>query len=217
MIARISGTLLQKSAGSVVVDSQGIGYQVFIPLTTLYDLPPLGQRVTLHIHTQVKEDAIHLFGFLTPREKDLFQVMISVSGIGPRLALNILSGATAEELAAGISQGNLSRLTAIPGVGKKTAERMVLELRDKMANLGVPEVSAAGDEAAAQRSLREDAASALVNLGYRSQAVHAALDRIMADAGEDLGIDLLLKRTLQVLAGRPAGRGQKTAPPGGAS
>jgi Holliday junction DNA helicase RuvA len=135
MIARISGILVEKSVTHCVVDVQGTGYRIFTPLSTFYELPDIDQTVVLRIHTHVREDAISLYGFLTETERAVFQMMISVSGIGPRLAVNILSGITAGEWIQAVAGENLRRLTGIPGVGKKTAERMILELKDKVAGL----------------------------------------------------------------------------------
>ncbi len=135
MFALITGKLAAKSANEVIVDVGGLGYQVFIPLSTFYELPEKGDSVTFHIHTHVKEDAIQLFGFQTPEEKAIFQLMIQVSGIGPKLAINVLSGISAPELVRAVSGGDLARLVAVPGIGKKTAERVILELRDKFTKL----------------------------------------------------------------------------------
>jgi Holliday junction DNA helicase RuvA len=200
MIARISGLLIHKSINYLIVDICGIGYRIFVPLTTFYELPDEGQKVTLHIHTHVKEDAINLFGFHNDAEKALFQLMIGVSGIGPKLALNILSGISAEDFIRAVSTEDLNKLIRIPGVGKKTAERMVLELRDKVKKLDLyaqvdRSVSVAGDDAT-----QEDAFSALVNLGYKSQAARIALDQVVNESPEPLNLEVLLKRTLKILA-----------------
>lgn len=201
MIARLSGILVEKSVMQCVVDVHGTGYRVIVPLTTFYDLPEIGQPVVLHIHTHVREDAIHLFGFHAREEQAIFQLMISVSGIGPKLAINILSGITAGELIRAVTKEDLKRLTGIPGVGKKTAERIILELKDKAAKLD-KETVAVGvitDEEGAQ--VKEDALSALVNLGYKGSAVKEMVDRIMREASEPPSLDQLLKRVLKTLAG----------------
>jgi Holliday junction DNA helicase RuvA len=201
MIARLSGILVEKSVMQCVVDVHGTGYRVVVPLTTFYDLPEIGQPVVLHIHTHVREDAIHLFGFHAREEQAIFQLMISVSGIGPKLAINILSGITAGELIRAVKKEDLKRLTGIPGVGKKTAERIILELKDKAAKLD-GETIAVGmitDEKGAQ--VKEDALSALVNLGYKGSAVKEVVERIMREAPEPLSLDQLLKRVLGTLAG----------------
>ena len=136
MIARIQGTLVCKTASYTIIDAHGLGYRIFVPLTTFYELPEIGQTVVLNVHTHVKQDAIHLFGFYTSEERDLFQVMISVTGIGPKLAMNIMSGIAAGELVKAVSAGDLGRLVSIPGVGKKMAERLILELKDKVKKIG---------------------------------------------------------------------------------
>src|SRR5215210_400553 len=138
MIAHLSGTLLAKHATSVIVEVGGVGYEVTIPVTTFYDLGDLGESVRLQIYTHVREEALQLFGFKTLRERELFQMLISVSGIGPKSAVAMLSGMSADEIITAIRTNNLARLTSIPGVGKKTAERLVLDLRDKMAALSSP-------------------------------------------------------------------------------
>jgi len=132
MIALISGKIVYKGISHVIVDVHGVGYRIFIPLTTFYELPEAGQTITLHVHTNVKQDAINLFGFYTVQERDLFQLMISVSGIGPKMSMNILSGISAQELLIAISGGHVEKLIKIPGVGKKMAERLILELKEKV-------------------------------------------------------------------------------------
>ena len=201
MIARISGFLVHKSISQVIVDTHGVGYSIFVPLTTFYELPDPGQSVTLHVHTQLKQDAISLFGFHTSEEKDLFQMMIAVSGIGPKLALNVLSGISAGDLVDAISRGNLRRLVGIPGVGKKTAERMILELRDKVATISCERVaSVAGEKRCAADMIKEDALSALVNLGYKSHTAEEVLDRVLRQFPETPALDVLLKEVLKVLS-----------------
>ncbi|MDD5170325.1 MAG: Holliday junction branch migration protein RuvA [Syntrophales bacterium] len=203
MIARINGILIQKSAQSVVIDTQGVGYRVTVPLSTFYGLPEVGEPVILHIHTQVKEDAISLFGFLTPDERDIFEVIISVSGIGPKLAVNILSGISAPELITAIIQSDLKKLVGIPGVGKKMAERLVLELKDKVLKMHpvqpVPSVTTGTQRLEA---LKDDALSALVNLGYKNTAAKDAIDKVLQDeAMEKATLDVVLKGALKMLAG----------------
>ena len=201
MIARISGTLVQKSASQIVVDVQGVGYGISIPLTTFYELPEKGQRIAIFVHTHVKQDSIALFGFFTEREKNLFELMIGVTGIGPKLALNILSGISADDFITSVSQENLARLVAIPGVGKKTAERIVLELKDKMRKIAqdLPAERDAGMPRMPDELLREDALSALVNLGYRAHIVKDVLDRLVKELPPDATIDILLKKALRAL------------------
>ncbi|HPV50317.1 MAG TPA: Holliday junction branch migration protein RuvA [Smithellaceae bacterium] len=202
MIALLSGKIAYKGVSHIVVEVQGIGYRVFIPLTTFYELPEMGETVTLHIHTSVRDDAINLFGFYSRQERELFQLMISVSGIGPKVAMNILSGISSSELLEAISAGNLARLVTIPGIGKKMAERLILELREKVKKKISMEAAGAAD---ARRKINdemmEDVLSALVNLGYKTNAARDALTKAAADAGDQLVMDQLLKKTLQILAG----------------
>jgi Holliday junction DNA helicase RuvA len=202
MIALINGSLIYKSISHVIVEANGIGYQIFIPLTTFYELPDMNQKVTLHIHTHVRQDDISLFGFGTGEEKGVFELMISVSGIGPKLAMNILSGISAEELVRAVSHGNLERLVAIPGVGKKTAERMILELKDKVVKLSTYEAIYKDDgDIRVYDSIIDDVLSALVNLGYKSQRAREVLDKIIKESPETLTLDILLKKALKILAG----------------
>ena len=202
MIALINGSLIYKSISHVIVEANGIGYQIFIPLTTFYELPDTNQKVTLHIHTHVRQDDISLFGFGTGEEKSVFELMISVSGIGPKLAMNILSGISAEELVRAVSHGNLERLVAIPGVGKKTAERMILELKDKVVKLSTYEAIYKDDgDIRVYDSIIDDVLSALVNLGYKSQRAREVLDKIIKESPETLTLDILLKKALKILAG----------------
>lgn len=162
MIAKISGKLEHKMPGEVVVDVGGVGYHIFIPLSVFYRLPEVGKAVSLHVHTHVREDALQLFGFLEHEERRIFLLLNSVAGIGPKLAINILSGIPADELARALKEGDQLRLVSIPGVGKKLAERMIVELRDKFLRVA-PEEASRGDGS----PLMRDAVSALVNLGYR--------------------------------------------------
>lgn len=200
MIARIRGTLVYKSISHVIVDAHGIGYRVFVPLTTFYELPETGQSVTLHIHTHLKEDALNLYGFHMPEDQDIFRLLISVGGIGPKLALNILSGIPARELIRAVTQENLSRLTAVPGLGKKTAERIVLELKDKFFKIDIDQV-VRQDVVDGERddTVKEDALSALINLGYKQSAAKSALDKAIAASTGDLSLDVLLKEALKRL------------------
>lgn len=201
MIARLSGILIEKSVTQCVIDVHGAGYRVVVPLTTFYELPEIGRPVVIHVHTHVREDAINLYGFHAQEEKRVFQLMISVSGIGPKLAVNILSGIDAGELIRAVMEDDLKRLTGIPGVGKKTAERMILELKDKLAKLDREELPAGAVTAERGAQVKDDALSALVNLGYKGSAVKEIVDRIMRDAPEALSLDELLKRALRILAG----------------
>lgn len=202
MIARIHGILAYKSVSHLIVDVHGIGYRIFVPLTTFYELPETGQSVSLNIFTHVKEDALNLFGFHTLEGQGIFQMLISVSGIGPKLALNILSGITVPEFIQAVTQGNLSRLVAVPGVGKKTAERIVLELRDRMLEIdfgGIATEGTRGPEGG--EAMKEDALSALVNLGYKQVVAKKAIDEVVAGSPGDLSLDVLLKEALKRLSG----------------
>jgi Holliday junction DNA helicase RuvA len=202
MIALLSGKLAYKGISHIVVDTQGVGYRVFIPLTTFYELPEAGEPVMLHIHTSVKEDAINLFGFYTLQERDLFQLMISVSGIGPKVAMNILSGISSHELLAAISGGNLARLITIPGIGRKMAERLILELRDKAAKkMAADQIPVTDTRQKQKDAMREDVLSALVNLGYKAGPAKDALEKIMRDDEGEPAMDQLLKKALKILAG----------------
>lgn len=181
MIAQISGTLTHKLPGEIIVDVGGIGYQVFIPLNVFYRLPEIGGSVSLYIHTHLREDALQLFGFRAAEEKQVFLFLNSVSGIGPKLAVNILSGIPAEELVEAVKGGDQLRLVSIPGVGKKLAERLIVELRDKFMTLQPrpSEAFAQGKDS----QLIQDAVSALVNLGYRKAEVEKNV-RDMIEAGK---------------------------------
>ncbi len=201
MIGQIRGRLLQKKPNLALIDVQGIGYEVFIPLTSFYELPDEGNEIVLKVHTHVREDALSLFGFCTQHEKDLFLKLISISGIGPRLAVGILSGARVEELAQAIADGNLVRLTAIPGVGRKTAERLVLELKGQIAPFLLPERARASGQAAGAHGIHDDILSALVNLGYPRAGAEKALAAVLRSADVESSFEGLLRHTLQQLAG----------------
>jgi len=202
MIALLSGKIAYKGISHLVVETQGVGYRVFIPLTTFYELPEAGQTITLHIHTSVKEDAIHLFGFYTREERELFQMMISVSGIGPKVAMNILSGISSAELLEAISGGHLAKLITIPGIGRKMAERLILELKDKaIKKMAADRIPAADAKRKLSESIREDVLSALVNLGYKANAARDAVDKVARDTQEEPAMDQLLKKALKILAG----------------
>lgn len=199
MIACLRGQLAEKHPNRVVVDVAGVGYDVHVPLSTFYRLPEPGDVVALRIHTHVREDTLALYGFGTPFEQQIFEKLIDVSGIGPRLALAVLSGIEPAELARAIQDGNIMRLTSIPGVGKKTAERIALELRDKLAPLvdaGEAVPPAAGFEGAA---LRDDLLSALVNLGYHRPLAEKAVDAALKK-GDTPTLESLLKLALRELA-----------------
>ena len=204
MIAHLSGTLLAKHATSVIVDVGGVGYEVTIPVTTFYDLGETNAPVRLQIYTHVREEALQLFGFRTLRERELFTLLISVSGIGPKSAVAMLSGMSADEIVTAIRQSNYARITSIPGVGRKTAERLVIELRDKMAALSGPapeEQVGAGGAAAAQSedALREDTLAALLQLGFPRPAAEKTITNAMQEGGE-LSVETLLRRSLRQLS-----------------
>ena len=201
MIARLSGILIEKSITQCVVDVHGVGYRVVVPLTTFYELPEIGQPVVIHVHTHVREDAINLYGFQSQDERAVFQLMISVTGIGPKLAINILSGIAAGELIRAVTKEDLKRLTGIPGVGKKTAERMILEMKDKAAKFGREIVPVGMVAVKTGDQVKDDALSALVNLGYKGSTVNDVIDRIMREAREVPSLDQLLKQALRTMAG----------------
>jgi Holliday junction DNA helicase RuvA len=202
MIAYLEGVLREKAPTRVILDVGGVGYEVFVPLTTFYELPDEGKTIALRIHTHVREDALQLYGFRTARERRIFELLLRTSGVGPRLAQAILSGLAPEVLLAAIQSGNVVALKAIPGVGTKTAERIVVDLRDRVGPLlaepGTP--SPAGPRAGAQDALEEQARSALENLGYgRSQA-----ERVIAEARRELGgetaLETLIREALRRLS-----------------
>ncbi len=202
MIAFLSGKLLEKHANSLIVDVGGVGYEVSIPLSTFYELGEVGSDVKLRIYTSVREDAIQLFGFKTVRERDLYLKLISVQGIGAKSGITMLSGMSADEIIAAIRTDNLAKLTAIPGVGRKTAERLVVELRDKVGELAAgisAETSMAAGTAAGDEGVFDDALSALVNLGYQKNAAEKALQQVRQD-GTELSVQKLLRAALQRLA-----------------
>jgi len=198
MIARLRGTLLVKRPGHVVVDVAGVGYKVLIPLSTYYDLPAEGAAASLLVYTHVREDALALYGFLTELEDNLFQRLISVAGVGPTLALKVLSGVEVTDLVAAIRRGDLLRLSAIPGVGKKTAERLVLELKDKVAEIQMLRGAAAEPTPSPESALRDDLLSALVNLGYHRSAAERAISEVLRSE-PGLSFELALKKGLRRL------------------
>ena len=202
MIAYLSGKLLEKEANTVIVDVNGVGYEVMIPLSTFYDLGEIGDAVSLRIFTYVREDVLQLFGFKTIRERELFLLLISVSGIGPKSAITALSGMSADEIIGAIRSNNLARLNSIPGVGKKTAERLVIELRDKIVKLSAvaaEEMKAEGIPQVSGDMVYDDALSALTNLGYHYNAAEKALKQAMQE-GTEMSVQKLLRRSLQLLA-----------------
>jgi len=194
MIAHLRGKLLAKHPNQAIVETAGVGYDVTITIPTFSDLPGPGNEVALHIHTHVREDQIALYGFLRPAEKQLFEKLITVSGIGPKLAITILSGMPADEMVGAIRHNDIARLTRIPGIGKKTAERMVLELRDKL-----PPPGAETPAAPTTTAMEEDVLSALVNLGYQRPAAERALAQA-AKNGKEESFEALFRNTLAALS-----------------
>lgn len=193
MIGSLRGKLTDKRPNQILLDIGGVGYQIQIPLSTFAGLGALHQETTLLIHTHVREDQFSLYGFLTAREKQCFELLISASGVGPSLALKILSGMGIEQLVPAIRKGDLAQLVRIPGVGKKTAERIVVELRDKLAVVDVPETG----KPATRSQLESDVASALVNLGYDERSVERAIEKARGSGGADF--EALLRGSLQIL------------------
>jgi Holliday junction DNA helicase RuvA len=189
VIAHLRGKLALKDPARVVVDVNGVGYEVFVPLTTYTALPETGSEVSIDVHTHVREDLIALYGFSTRRERMIFEKLMTISGIGPKLAVTILSGGSVEDLAGAIKRSDLARLTAIPGVGKKTAERIILELKDRLQDFV---------EGPAKSGVEADVLSALENLGYNRALCESALSRA-ASGDATAPFDVLFKRALQIL------------------
>ena len=205
MIAHLNGRLLAKEATSVIVDVAGVGYEVSIPFSTFYEVGDVGANVELRIYTHVKEDALQLYGFKTLLERQLFINLLSVSGVGPKIGIALLSGMSAEELVNSIKNNNLARLTAVPGVGRKTAERLVVDLREKMTALAAtqaPEETGAKADApisSAEDDVRAQALSGLLNLGYQRSAAEKAIDSALAEDSEAT-VESVLRRGLRKLA-----------------
>ena len=195
MIAHLRGRLLSKHPNQAIVEAGGVGYDVTISVPTFSDLPELGGEVALHIHTHVREDALALYGFLRTSEKQLFEKLISVSGIGPKLAITILSGMPADEMAGAIRGNDVAKLTRIPGIGKKTAERMVLELRDKLPKEAFGEVAVLPSIS----PVEEDVLSALMNLGYQRPAAEKALATVSKN-GKSISFDVMFREALAALS-----------------
>jgi holliday junction DNA helicase RuvA len=200
MIAHLSGVLLAKTPQSIIIDVGGVGYEAVVPLSTFYALPEANERVGLLIHTHVRDDALMLFGFHTRVEKNLFLMLVSVSGIGPKLAVNILSGIGPDELLEAMARGDALRLQAIPGVGKKTAERIALELKDRaskaLGDKDLPQAPALKQE---EQGIVDDALSALVNLGYSAKAARTAVDRAKSRIGQ-VTLEELIREALRTLS-----------------
>jgi len=184
MIAFLRGRILEKQPNRVIVDVNGVGYEVVIPLSTYYDVGDEGSEVALRVHTHVREDALQLYGFITDFERQVFERLIAISGIGPKLALAVLSGVDSRDLVTAVQRGDVARLKGIPGIGKKTAERIVLELRDRLAQLTVPDAAASGVATVEGERLRADLLSALQNLGYHRPQADKAVDNILTTVPE---------------------------------
>ena len=205
MIAYLAGKIIEKEANLVIIDVGGVGYEAVIPLSTFYELGETGEEVSLRIHTYVREDTLQLFGFKTSQERELFLKLITVSGIGPKVAISMLSGMNSDEIIAAIRTDDFARLTTIPGIGKKTAERLVIELRDKVGDLtpapsaGTASAAAGQTGAASVNETYVDALSALINLGYQRAAAEKALNKA-AQEGTATSVQKLLRRSLQLLA-----------------
>lgn len=197
MIAHLKGQLIQKSPVSLVVDVQGVGYEVFIPLTAFYDLPECGETVALFIHTRIREDSLKLFGFTKEADKQLFELLTRISKVGPKIALAILSGMPGQELTQAVFNSDISTLSTIPGVGRKTAERLALELKDKLSELNLQPEAATAD--APGNGLRDDALSALVNLGYKKAQAEQALKKVWRDEAKPT-LEELIRDSLNSLS-----------------
>jgi Holliday junction DNA helicase RuvA len=200
MIASISGKLRRKGTDYLIVDVSGVGYQVHVPLSTYCGIPENGEEVSLHIHTHLREDSLSLFGFLTEAEKDMFLLLMGVSGIGPKLALAILSSLSVEDLSCALRASDDSKLCAIPGIGKKTAARMVLELKDKIKQAVPMGVGPSSTTAAGSRD-SEDVISALVNLGYKKPLAEEAVNKVR-HGRPGLTVEELIREALSVLMKR---------------
>ncbi len=201
MIAYLEGRLTRKTPSQILILVGGVGYKLFIPVSTYYELPEEGQEVRLHVHTHVREDVLALYGFATATEERLFQRLIAVNGVGPALALKVMSGLEPKSLVDAIRSSDLRRLGSIPGVGRKTAERLVVELRDKMAELGV----ASGEDAARAplgrvESLRDDVLSALANLGFPRPSAEKSVEAVVREDPE-ISFEAALKKVLRKLSG----------------
>lgn len=197
MIALLTGLIAHKSPDHIILDVNGVGYRVLIPFSTYYELPEEGGSATLHIHTSVREDAIQLYGFRTRLEKTFFQLLISVTGVGPKLARDILSNIQPAPLAQALAQSDIQKLSAIPGIGKKTAERLILELKDKASKLDLSSLPAVEQREIPTDDVMEDVVSALLNLGYKEPQVRKALAGLDATGG--VTVEGLLKQALKIL------------------
>ena len=200
MIASLTGRLAFKAPTHLVLDVHGVGYEVFIPLSTYYGLPNLSDSTSLSVHTHVREDAIQLFGFLTSQEKDAFVLLTSVSGVGPKLALSVLSALPVSDLVSAIQSGDVEKLTTVPGIGNKSASRLVLELKDKVEKLHPGFASASEMPRQGHDATFDDALSALVNLGYRPQDAKEALKQVKKSNAESIVLKDMIRESLKELA-----------------
>jgi holliday junction DNA helicase RuvA len=200
MIASLTGRLASKSPSHVTLDVHGVGYEVFIPLSTFYSLPDIDESASLRIHTHLRDDAIQLFGFLTATEKDAFILLTGISGIGPKLALSVLSTLSVADLASAIQAGDMDKLATVPGIGKKSAGRIVLELKDKVERLHAAPAALAITAGDPSSRVHDDALSALVNLGYRAQEAKDIIKRITQSQSSPVPLKDLIRETLKELA-----------------
>ena len=198
MIAHLKGKLTDKSPVEIAIDVNGVGYQVFIPLSTFYTLPELGSEVFLDIHTHMREESLKLFGFYTLDEKKIFEKLITINKVGPKLALTILSGMSPTELFSTIDSNDIGKLNTIPGIGRKTAERLILEMRDKMGGLSL-ELTIT-KSSTPQNGVFDDALSALVNLGYKKNQAEQTLKKVYTDGETEESIGGLIKKSLNLLS-----------------
>lgn len=198
MIAHLTGKLTHKSPVAIIIDVNGVGYQVFIPLSTFYALPELESKISLGIHTHMREEALKLFGFYTIDEKRIFEKLITINKVGPKLALTILSGMPPADILSTIDSNDIVKLSTIPGIGRKTAERLILEMRDKLDGLSLDFVVT--KDPGPEKGLFDDALSALVNLGYKKSQAEQTLKKVYAEKVGDTSIENLIKDSLNLLS-----------------
>ena len=200
MIARLKGQLIEKCPISLVVDVQGVGYEVFIPLTVYYELPECGTAISLYIHTRMREESLKLYGFIKEADKQMFELLTRISKVGPKIALAFLSGMTAQELTQAVFNDDIATLSAIPGVGRKTAERLALELKDKLSELNLqPEAVAPNPDSIPSGGIKDDAVSALASLGYKKAQAEQALKKIWRDEAKP-SLEELIRDSLNCLS-----------------
>jgi len=198
MIAHLTGKLTHKSPVAIIIDVNGVGYQVFVPLSTFYALPELESKISLGIHTHMREEALKLFGFYTIDEKRIFEKLITINKVGPKLALTILSGMPPADILSTIDSNDIVKLSTIPGIGRKTAERLILEMRDKLDGLSLDFVVT--KDPGPEKGLFDDALSALVNLGYKKSQAEQTLKKVYAGKVGDTSIENLIKDSLNLLS-----------------